>query len=175
MSACIIPVAPNFQDPPSISDSGPFLSSFSPGAFGELVTVPVPQGTQFSANVTDLNVKATLSIRWVMDYPPASDATHLVEQSPITPRADGLPQPITTPPPGQPGVVNCDWVIQRLTSTHQLELIVADSEFADSSTAGLPPDRKFDTPKDPNGHVVHALWPIDISCPASTTSNTSSP
>ena len=174
MSACIIPVAPNFQDPPSVLDSGPFLSGFSPRSVGELVSIPVPQGQLFSATVTELNLKATLSVRWAIDYPPDGDATSFEDGPSIPPRADGMPisqQTITNPLPG----IDCSWIIQRLTSTHQLELMVSDSGFADSSTAGLPADGKLDTPKEKNGHVVRAIWPIEISCPASTTSNTSSP
>ncbi len=172
MSACIIPVAPNFQDPPSVPTSGPpSLSGFSPKNFGELVTVPVPAGQLFSANVTDLDPKATLRIRWIVDYPPYSDATKLVEQSPISPGADGqtINQLITTGTP-----VDCSWINQPLTSSHQLELVVADSDFLDSSNPNLPADRKLDSARDPNG-VAYAFWPIVISCPASATSNTSSP
>jgi hypothetical protein len=172
MSACIIPVAPNFQDPPSVPISGPSLSGFSPGNFGELVTVPVPQGLLFSANVTDLDPRATLRIRWLVDYPPDSDATTLVEQASISRSADGQTinqHPITTQTP-----VDCGWIKQPLTSTHQLELVVADSDFLDSSNSNLPADKKLDSAMDPTG-VAYAYWPIVISCPAGTTSNTSSP
>jgi len=172
MSACIIPVAPDFQDPPSVPTSGPTLSGFSPGNFGELVTVPVPQGLLFSANVTDLDPRATLRIRWLVDYPPDSDATTLVELGSITPSADGLTikqQAITTQTP-----VDCGWIKQPLTSTHQLELVVADSDFLDSSNSNLPADKKLDSARDPTG-VAYAFWNIVISCPASTTSDTSSP
>ena len=53
MSACIIPVAPSFQDPPSTPDSPPYLSNFSPKNFNDIVTVPVPAGQVFSATVSD--------------------------------------------------------------------------------------------------------------------------
>jgi hypothetical protein len=170
MSACIIPVAPNFQDPPSVPDSGPFLSGFSPKSFGELVTVPVPGGQVFSANVTDQNVIATLFVRWAVDYPPLTDGvTYSQDQAPIQPSSDRQVKTTTITQ-----LIDCSWIRQPVTSTHQVELIVADSDFVDSSTFGLPADRKLDTTRDPNGLVAYALWPIVISCPASTTSNTSS-
>ena len=172
MSACIIPVAPNFQDPPSVPGAGPFLSGFTPGSFGEHVTVPVPDGRQFSANVIDQDINPTLYVRWAVDYPPLVDGVTYWEPGPmIKPSSPG--QPISTTTITQ--LITCRWITQPLTSTHQLELIVSDGAFADTSTSGLLPDKKLDTPLDPNGHVAYGLWPIDISCPATTTSTSSSP
>jgi len=173
MSACIIPVTPNFQDPPSVPASPPYLFNFEPQNFGGVVTVPVPAGKTFSANVSDEDLSAELHVRWVVDYPPFVDGvTYFPGQTTTISRsANGqtINQVITQ-------AIDCSWITQPLTSTHQLELIVADRELLESSTFGLMADNKLDStdPKNP-GHVVRAFWNISISCPATTTSSSSSP
>lgn len=91
MSACIIPVAPSFQDPPSTPDSPPYLSNFSPKNFNDIVTVPVPAGQVFSATVSDPDVSDPLNVRWVVDYPPFTNATRLGNQTTISPGPNGQP------------------------------------------------------------------------------------
>lgn len=170
MSACIIPVAPNFQDPPSPPDSPPYLYNFQPQNFGEIVTVPVKDAKPFSANVRDLNVGETINYRWVVDYPPfITGVTLSGNQDSITPLAGQsidtqLPQPITCP--------FLNTVVAPSDGKHQLELIVANRTF--SPPDGLTPDNVLDSIDDPTGFVVRASWTFVISCPAitSTTSPT---
>jgi hypothetical protein len=172
MSACIIPVAPNFQDPPSTPDSPPYLSNFQPNA-GSIVTVPVPDGLVFSANVTDPDLGDTLQVRWAVDYPPYTIGNTVDDQAPILPSANG--QPINSLVSEN---VNCVFVNGSTPSTegtHRLELIVANRKFSDPSTQ--PPDQALDS-IDEAGFVVRASWTFVISCPAlmaSTSSVSGSP
>jgi len=165
MSACIIPVAPNFQDQPSVPNSPPYLSGYQPKPPGEIYTIlpdkpgDDPQAT-FSANVSDINGD-TLQYLWVLDYPPFKNGvTKLGNQGNIT-SPDGLATyaPI-------PFLVTCNFVGRPSDGTHQLELIVADRALSTSPT--LTADNVLDTLEDPNdgGFVVRANWLINISCSA---------
>jgi hypothetical protein len=171
MSACITPVAPNFQDPPSTPDSPPYLSDFSPKNFNDVVTVPVPAGEVFSATVSDPDIGDTLNVRWVVDYPPYTNATRLGNQMPISPSSNGQPinQQVSQ-------TVYCNLINSAVPPSdgkHQLELIVADRAFSTLST--LTPDNVLDSIDDSSGFVVRAAWTIVISCQATTSSTSSSP
>ena len=163
MSACIIPVAPDFHDPPSDPDSPPYIYNPQPQNFFTIVTVPVPAGQSFSANVTDPNVGDTLQYRWVVDYPPfMQNVTRPGNLQTILPTADGQPinQTVT------PQQIDCLHV-DTAFSTHQLELIVTDGAFIPASDPTLTPSDVLDS-IDPSrgGFVVRAGWTVVISCPA---------
>jgi hypothetical protein len=167
MSACIIPVAPNFQDPPSVPDSPPYLSNIVP-TFGEVATFQPPT-TTFSAVVNDMNLNATIYYRWVGDYPPNMPGVtwDKIDYQPIKPSLDGLPLVQLLP-----FDLTCT-LVNSVSGTHTVELIVADGPFHD--TMGLPVDSEFDTLLDSSDHIIKTAWTVSMSCPASTTSSTSSP
>src|SRR5215471_15875644 len=75
MSACILPVAPEFQDPPASENFGPVITDSSP-ALGSVVTkvggAPLPP---FRVTITDPNLGDNLHVRWLADYPPRSNNT----------------------------------------------------------------------------------------------------
>lgn len=171
MSACIIPVAPNFQDPPSTPDSPPYLSNFSPSNFNDVVTVPVPAGQVFSATVSDPDIGDMLDVRWVVDYPPFTNATRLGNQMMISRSSNGQPidQQVSQ-------TVDCNLINSAAPPSdgkHRLELIVANRQFSTAST--LTPDDVLDSIDDPNGFVVRAAWTIVISCPATVSPTSGSP
>jgi hypothetical protein len=167
MSACIIPVAPNFQDPPSVPDSPPYVSNIVP-TYGEVATFQLPT-TTFSAVVNDMNLNASIFYRWVGDYPPNVPGVtwSQLNYPEIKPSLDGLPLKQLLP-----FDLTCD-LVNSVSGTHRVELILADGQFQD--TMGLPADSQFDTLLDPNDHIVKITWTVSMSCPASTTSSTSSP
>jgi len=75
MSACIIPVAPDFQDPLTATNVPPYLESCNHDP-GEVVSIVSPNVTTFRCTVTDPNVNdTTIFSRVVFDYPPAAGAT----------------------------------------------------------------------------------------------------
>jgi hypothetical protein len=171
MSACIIPVAPNFQDPPSVPNSPPYVTPIAP-TVGEIATFTFPSLT-FTATVTDLNVNTPIFYRWLGDYPPNVEGVTWRVDNPaqISPRLDGLPisQSLSQD-------LTCG-LVHNVSGTHRVELVVADRQFQDSSMAGLTSDNQYDSLIDPTntGHIVRTPWIVSMSCPASTTSSPSSP
>jgi len=164
MSACIIPVAPNFQDPPSVPDSPPYVSSVMP-TYGEVASFPAT--STFQVVVTDLNLNATIFYRWVVDYPP-----FVAGVTWFNPDLDGTTRPRldgTTIRETLTWDLTCK-MVNFVSGTHQVELIVADGPFRNSM--GLSADVELDTTVDPMRHVVPIAWTVNMSCPAGTTSST---
>jgi len=153
MSGCIIPVAPDFQDPVSSPNYPPYLSNPSP-QFGRLVTVQAGVQVAVSAFVSDPNLTDTLYYQWVYDdtTPPNPAVTHALGYFPLTQPPDGSPQQI---PPVE---VNCGLGLAATsTSLHQLELIVSDRE------PNPHPTGPFDDIPFP-GYKVYGNWPLLLLC-----------
>ena len=149
MSACVVPVAPNFQDPLGEPNVPPYIANAMP-AVGSFV----PNNTgAFTVTVTDQNVGDPLSYRWVIDYPPFSISNtrpQAIQTIPLS--ANGTQQfnPESLPSP-------CD-LNPAAISIHQLEFILADRAFDTTDTKvldALPPGS--------DGFVVRANW--TFSCP----------
>ncbi len=162
MSACIIPVAPNFQDPPSPPDSPPYFSGFSPMP-GPVVTVPDPdgQGQVFSASVTDQDVNATIFARWIIDYPPYGSNTRYADIGPFTPPTDGVPigHPVSQ-------AVTCGLLNSTMAppnGIHLFEFVVADRPLSNDL-------QNLEATNDGTGIPVLANWTFVISCQAGSTS-----
>ena len=158
MSACVIPVAPEFQDPPPAPDAPPWIVSSKPEPVSVPVTIP-PQGmAAFSANVADATAGATIFYQWVFDYPPYdSNLTRSLGGAQMTETGPagqpvGIPGPSISctgisPPPG-PG------------PNHLFALILADAPFSNNRLG------QFD---DGTGMAPTYIWPVDMPCPATTT------
>jgi hypothetical protein len=173
MSACIIPVAPNFQDPPSVPDAPPYLSNFQANSqatnVGEIVTIPGAGQVTFSANVTDNDVGHPLRYLWTLDYPPFKNGvTKLLNQGDVTPPLDGQPIKMQLTQ-----IVDCNFIGRPSEGAHQLELIVADRDF--SKAPDLTADNVLDSIDDPTGFVVRASWTIVASCSAIASSTSGAP
>ncbi len=161
MFACVIPVAPDFQDPLAASNSPPYLHDWSP-PFG--MTVPVistasnvPHYT-FSSQVTDLNVNDTLYVRWILNYPPASGTTTaIIEDIVNKPPATGATHEYEA---------SFDMYCRRITNTsisagvpQHLTLVVSDRAWAptgadDEAIAG--------------GHPQEIDWTLIFQCAEGT-------
>ena len=63
MSACIIPAGPEFQDPPGVPDSPPFLWAASP----DEGTTVVSATAMFSVTPGDYNLDDTLFVKWISE------------------------------------------------------------------------------------------------------------
>jgi hypothetical protein len=119
MSACIIPLGPEFRDPPGSPNASPIISSPRP-EIGWVST----QST-FEISVEDPNVEDTLYLRWIVDYPPFTLGTTVVLPiERIDPALDGRPRP-------EPELRNKTFacVGVRPLPTHQIMVIVSDREF----------------------------------------------
>jgi hypothetical protein len=151
MSACIIPVAPNFQDPPTQPSSVPYLQVVSPTPIaGSIFFIQSSMAPDFTVTVSDPDPTVTLWTQWVFDYPPHRSATRLANKRMI---------PAATPTQvDQPVTCNfIDATAQPADGKHQLELIVATSDFENPD-----PTNPYDiqTTVDPNAIVQSASWTI---------------
>jgi|GEM_PF-1508592 len=75
LGGCVLPVGPEFQDPPEEDNQAPYFLP-PPGSmpfYEQAVTVSGMR--QFEAVVGDTNRSDTLQVRWVANYPPISAAT----------------------------------------------------------------------------------------------------
>jgi hypothetical protein len=161
MSACIIPVAPNFQDPPTQPTSVPALQA----SFGTPVpnTINTIQDSSsqisppiFSVAVTDPDPNVTLFYRWVFDYPPHTDVSRLGTDSSTTAWAQ---QPLTQK-------VSCDFIVRTMQPSngeHRLELLVSTSDW--KSSDGSPND--FEETVVQNAPLARLNWIIvfQSGCP----------
>jgi hypothetical protein len=148
MSACIIPLGPEWQDPLAVQNSSPFFEDATP-PFGS-VNVMDPT---FRVVISDLNVGDTLHVRFLSDFPPFDrDVTRtLVKDQPYPPTSDGrrLVEAFEL-------TVPCDELSLQRTS-HQLHVILADREFTD------PSERELEEVKE-GGRIAIGSWVFE-GCP----------
>jgi hypothetical protein len=155
MSACIIPVGPNFQDPPAAPNFPPYIVSATPD-FNSIVT---PPQLTFAVTVTDPNVGDDLYIRWLADYPGANYRT-VMGTSFVAHSANGQVLAATVT-----GTVDCtlDNLAMTTDGEHRIEVIVADRPFVEPG----PGNTQLDLVTPP-GFVVRAGWTLEqLSCASS--------
>ena len=145
MSACIIPVGPDFRDPDGVPNSPPFIISAEPAA-----GTSTPNAL-FAVTPSDVNVGDTLFLRWLIDYPPVQGGTRPVQSDVIEPSQDGTPlrqrrsfefdcfNPLKTPSP------------------HRVAVIVSDRPFIPDSTN--PARVQVDV------HPAIVTWTWEDNCP----------
>jgi hypothetical protein len=160
MSACIIPLAPDFQDPPPDPQGAPyFVDGSATPAFGALAPPLTPtRPLEFYVYVGASSPGTTLWWRWALDYPPfMSGITFAPPQQPLSPPASGQPGRIDI-------TLDCtDNANPSVGLEHQLFLLVANQPFIVTS----PPT--LDTVADPTpDSVISNSWPVDISCGVTT-------
>jgi hypothetical protein len=152
MSACVLPVAPEFQDPPTTSNYAPYFQAPPIPDLGSEVTTP-----SFEVLVTDPNIGDDLYARWIVDYPPYSDNTRSFTQPKVAHRTDGLPLSqdfLFTP--------NCvDNSLAKL-ARHQIMLVVADRDFSKQMPGSV---QAVDLTRIPvEGRKVIGTWTLDMEC-----------
>ncbi len=157
MSACITPVAPEFQDPTASPNYAPYIVSFSP-AFGSVVSIPLsqdPVSQDFQVTVTDPNVEDNLFYRWVADYPPYTTNTRTLADAEFPHTANGQPQDALIS-----RTIGCtDTLATTANGQHRFEVIVADRPFAAAPSSDASLDQV-----EPPGFVVRAAWTFQIAC-----------
>ncbi len=151
--ACVIPVAPQFDDPeenfpPYIIDSRPPVGSIVTASEGE---------AEFTVTLADPNLADRLYVRWIFDYPTYQDVTRLAEGPILPPSADGteVRDPIRM-------AASC--VVHNIAhglTQHRLMLAVSDRPFVKAADA--PPDFRVTTvPKD--ARLLRAVWVLNLEC-----------
>lgn len=172
MSACIIPVAPDFQDPPTRPDSSPSVSNplvnLMLSHFGATITLQQGNGdTTFSASVSDPDPGTTLQIRWALDYPTYDPGkTSVFEGESVSAAAPN--QPIQNAPVSQK--INCSSVRDFSKSTQQLMLIVTDGQLAEPDP--LQPYGLDQLVATGTAMVVRGFWNLSVNCPVAPATQT---
>jgi hypothetical protein len=144
MSACIIPVGPDFRDPDGVPNSPPFIISATPTQGSN-----VPEGTLFTVTASDNDVGDHLYFRWVMDFPPLVPSTRF-QADEIQPAADGT-RAI------QPKSFTFECFNMTSPSPHRVMVIVSDRPFlSNSANPGAVPA---------NVHPAIVSWVWEADCP----------
>jgi hypothetical protein len=163
MSACVLPIGPEFQDPPAAANFAPQILDSQP-AIGSIVTVTgtATAAPPFRVSVSDPNVGDDLHVRFLADFPPKTGNTRtLIVDHVVTHNADGtrLNEDVTVTP-------SCGTFNLANIALHQIMVIVADRPFLDKPAApGLPVD--LTKLADPEGLEVVASWTLEMDCQAS--------
>jgi hypothetical protein len=127
---CIVPVAPEFQDPPKAPNYYPYFVESLP-LFD--TTTGVPQ--TFEVHAGDPNPADILYVRWASDYPPFTQArSRVIDQSMV--RQD-LPQTEIIYKAIDP--MPCEKFAPGME--HKLVVIVSDRPFVPTGVFSTRPDR----------------------------------
>ena len=151
---CVLPLAPNFDDPPAERNYAPTLVDFTP-AQGFVSPGPL------TVTVSDPNVGDDLVVRWIVDYPPYNaDRTRSLNDDPIPHSADGKPLLKTSPRD-----ISCLNLAQGV-SAHPVTALIADRAFLcceKDDGANLSAEQKL-TKLPPNALSVEAHWVVNAPC-----------
>ena len=149
LPACIIPLGPDFQDPPAEENLPPQILDPSPAFLSQV------NKSNFQVTVTDPNATDVLHIRWFSDYlsnVPDSTRRLGAAVSTIPPSRDGKQQRTTV---AISPTCSADRIAPGI-SLHTIVVMVADHDFADSPDLTLLDD---------GSHAVTAGWLLDLDCP----------
>jgi hypothetical protein len=150
-SACVLPVGPEFQDPPG--NFAPYLASSNPPEGAVLPeSSPVIEVVLGDANPDDVLVG-----RWFVDYPPFDAATTRLAQEFRLPSAGKAERGKVLFAP------KCaDDQIASGMPSHRVTLSVADRPFLSEDQS--PPTLRFDSVP-PEGFLLRATWTLNLACP----------
>jgi len=161
ITACVVPVAPEFQDPPRGLNYQPYFVTTFPD-LETAVTVGAKQ--TFTVTVADPNAGDGLSVRWARDYPPYAQAFSSVLQMQMqTPAAANQ---ATAGTPNQATFtldVTCH-DFDNGASSHHLVVLVSDNGFWPEGTLAMVPSSQYSF--DSTGHPITVIggWSI-LGCP----------
>jgi hypothetical protein len=152
MPACVLPIAPEFQDPPASENYAPVIVDSDP-PLGMTVTSTPGQLTPFSVTVSDPNVGDTLHVRWIVDFPPFSTNTRVLQED--------FPVPPSPSPTTVTQNIGCAESTLSVLPSHTVMAIIADRPFE----ASQPPPAPVDLGRlPPDGLKTVAVWTLDLEC-----------
>ena len=165
-SGCVVPLAPDFQDPPSVPNYPPYFFNSDPPA-AKVMSPP----QVFTVTVVDPNPQDVLYVRWLSDYPPYTQfVTALVQSN------DGMSGMSQDPQlggvkllydtggaPGSPKKTPCNDFVTHGPANHTLALVVSDRPFLPPDQAPNP-DYRYNAIAAGNSDVaIMEVW--TVSCP----------
>ena len=152
MSACITPAGPEFQDPPGIPDSPPYIVKATP----EIGSMTSTMTATFSIIISDPNVQDDLHVRWLVDWPETVPGSHLTLN-----RDDPFPHDVN----GKrlmgtsTETIDCNVTTPRPFPVHRVMAVVADRKFDDD-----PAQNDITAVVDDGGRAF-ATWVWSVTCP----------
>jgi hypothetical protein len=149
-SACVLPLGPQFEDPPG--NTSPFLARSNPTE-GEVLTGTSPV---IEVVVGDDNLSDKLIGRWFIDYPPFDEAvTRMVHEFRLPSTGKAERGKVRFAP-------NCgeDQIATGMAS-HRISLSVADRPFLPEEQS--PPSLRLDSVPE-EGFVLRATWILNLTC-----------
>lgn len=169
LAGCVLPVAPDFQNPSAAPNHNPYFSNTDPPN-ESIVTFPSGSGDPFRVVVGDQNLGDTLYVRWVSDYPLfASNVSKVLSDG-----ADGTGLAIVPTPKAptelRPEIrfsARCESFSPGMQQ-HRLVVIVADRPFLKAETfdVGLRYNRvatQNNTDQSPVTSPIMVGW--NVICP----------
>ena len=153
ISGCVVPVGPEWTDPPS--NTPPTISSADP-AVGSLLELDADGGAppEVVVELADQNTQDKLYARWIIDYPPYQVGISRVVLTADLPGGNQIRRGLIRYRP------NCsDDRISHDFANHRLLLAVSDGPFAIDDIS-QPPFEKVKSGK----FLVEGSWEFVLGC-----------
>ncbi|MEO5768655.1 MAG: hypothetical protein ABIS92_09925 [Polyangia bacterium] len=169
-AGCVLPVSPDFQNPPAIPNSYPYFWNIFPAAESTVTFPSAGSGEPFKIQLGDPNLDDTLYVRWISDYPPFAINVSKV----LSDGANGTGLAIVPTPKAptklRPEIffpASCESFSPGMQQ-HRLVVIVADRPFLRAGTFddGLRYNRvaaQSNTDQSPVTNPIVAGW--NVICP----------
>jgi hypothetical protein len=151
MSACALPIGPDFQDPLASPNYAPFIESSTP-PLGQILMRTATDTTTFRVTVSDPNVGDLLYVRWIVEGPPPMSSARVVLDTAPFSSTDGMPLHAQSSLE-----IGCQLLASGLT-LHPVTVIVADRKF-DLTSLDLTKLQK------PEGLTSQGNWTLNQECP----------
>ncbi len=125
LSACVIPVAPQFEDP-EINVAPYIVENGARPSVGSIITVPPNSKTLLEVTLADPNLADYLYVKCILDYPPYNvDSTRTLKDYMLAPSTTGDETREVAP-----FTADCNnYVISPTVYPHRLFLAVTDREW----------------------------------------------
>jgi hypothetical protein len=155
-SGCVIPLAPEFDDPepnypPYYVDSNPTV--------GSILTFQGMPGDsrEIAVTIADQNLGDHLFTKWIFDYPPFDDRSRVVLANEYNPTGEVVRGTLRIQP-------SCSQKIAQGLPQHRLVLSISDREFlsADNGDTVAPEARLDSVPE--GAQNIRLFWLINLEC-----------
>jgi hypothetical protein len=153
MFACVIPVAPDFQDPLAAANSPPAIVDENFLFYG---VYSVPPSLTFRISIVDPNVNDTLYVLWVLDYPPFRSATTAYPDDPKLPPGTGASHFEMAS-----HTLDCSSGFGAVTTPQQFSVYVSDRPLQMNTAQN---NGRLDLTA-PGGYVTSGSWTVVFQCP----------
>jgi hypothetical protein len=155
VSGCVLPLSPQFEDPPAEQNFAPSIVSAQP-AQGSIVTALSGTTVAFTVTVNDPNVTDDLYFRWIGDFPPYSDSNtrRLTADTKVSRSA-------SDPLASQSIPIDCLSPLARLPQ-HAIMALVSDRPFLDDD--GTLSREALLTGIRNGAQKTEAHWTLNLQC-----------